>query len=222
MTSGEHYGGSDSGYNAVGDDAMSRFGPLSETLANIRRNIGVSANTNLMLPPVSISTTGPLGLLTPVRAVSAKKPLVERLFDARADFKIKTSSVAMYLDNQWRERFFSQLDSLLEESSWDPDDTPPSLDSFSTLLRMLLWIAPERRPGLGATTEGEFVAAWTAGDDRLTITCLRNDRVRWVLSCELDGVRESAAGSSTLPHLKAVLSPYGPDRWFRAKRLPPS
>jgi len=205
-------------HRSINDDAMSWLGPLSKTLAELPSYIVNSASTKWMAPPVSIHTTAPaLQSPSPIKTVIARKALKEELFDTIAAFKIKTSSVAMYLDDEWRHRFFRQLDSLLQEDSWDPDDTPPSMESFSTLLRMLLLISPERRPGLGATSDGEFVAAWTAGDDRLTIRCLPNDRVRWVLSCELDGERETATGSSTLSNLKEVLSPYRPHRWFRAK-----
>jgi hypothetical protein len=152
--------------------------------------------------------------------IAINKTLSEKLFDALASFKVKTSSVAMHLADSWRLGFFRQLDSLLEEESWDPADAPPTSDSFTTLLRMLLFLAPERRPGLGATSQGNFVAAWTVGNDRLTIEALPKDRVRWVVSCELNGAREAAAGSSTLSNLGGVLSPYNPDRWFCAQRLP--
>lgn len=142
------------------------------------------------------------------------RTLEERLYDARALCKIKTSEVAMYLDNEWRLRFFSQLDNLMDIENWEDDDTPVTVASFTTLLRMLTSIKPARRPGLGSTSGGNILAAWTIEADRLTIECLPRDRVRWVLSRIVDGVRESAAGEVTLTRLQAVLSPYSPDRWF--------
>ena len=154
--------------------------------------------------------------------IPESKALSERLFDALSAFKIKTASVAMHLDDDWRRRFFSQLDSLLEKASWELDDRPPSVESFTTLLRMLLLFYPMRRPGLGATSDGFLIAAWTAGKDRLTIECREKDRVKWVLSCSVDGEREAAAGDSTLPNLKRILAPYSPQRWFRADNVPQS
>ena len=142
------------------------------------------------------------------------RSLEERLYDARALCKIKTSEVAMHLDNEWRVRFFSQLDNLMDIENWEDDDTPVTVTSFTTLLRMLTSIKPARRPGLGSTSGGNIIAAWTMEADRLTIECLPKDRVRWVLSRIIDGVRESAAGEVTLLRLPAVLSPYNPDRWF--------
>jgi hypothetical protein len=209
-------------FAAATDDPASWFGPLSKTLADWRKAQQISGNGNLWAPPVSIRTAeqSPQRSALPIKSVLTKKTLSEELFDALASFKIKTSTVAMYLDDQWRLRFFRQLDSLLDQESWDREDKPPSLESFSTMLRMLLLLAPERRPGLGATSDGNLVAAWTVGDDRLTVQALRNDRVKWVLSCNLDGARESAAGSSTLSNFREILSPYRPDRWFRAQHLP--
>ena len=138
----------------------------------------------------------------------------ERLYDALALCKIKTSSVAMHITNEWRSRFFSQLDNLMDVENWEEDDKPITESSFTTLLRMIIYIKPARRPGIGSTSKGNIIASWTKDTDRLTIECLPDDRVRWVLSCITDGVRETAAGEVTLTRLQKVLSPYDTDRWF--------
>jgi hypothetical protein len=140
--------------------------------------------------------------------------LEEQLYDARAACKVKTASVAMHLLPDWRTRFFSQIDSLLDIESWEPEDTPATPASFQTLLRMILFIRG-RRPGLGATASGNFIATWTEGRDELTIECKADDKVRWALVRDLDGQRESAAGETTLPRLLDVLRPYDSRRWFR-------
>ncbi len=141
-------------------------------------------------------------------------PIEERLYDARALCKTKTAAVAMHLDFEWRSLFFSQLDSLMDFENWEKEDLPITEASFTTLLRMLLLIRPARRPGLGSTSYGNIIAAWTVEKDRLTIECLPRDEVRWVLSRYLDGDRESAAGQVALSRLLAVLAPYNPERWF--------
>jgi hypothetical protein len=140
--------------------------------------------------------------------------LEEQLYEARASCKIKTAAVAMYLSNEWRSRFFSQLDNLMDVENWEDEDTPITEASFSTLLRMLLLIWPVKRPGLGATSEGHIIATWSLEKDRLTIECLPGDRVRWVVCKYTEGNRESAAGDSHLTRLHAVLAPYEPRRWF--------
>lgn len=139
-------------------------------------------------------------------------PLEERLYNARAFCKITMANVAMHLDSEWRSRFFSQLDSLMDFENWEKDDLPITEASFSTFLRMILLIQPARRPGIGSTSEGNIIAAWTVDKDQLTIECLPNDNLRWCLY--LNGKRESAAGQVALSRIVAVLAPYNPKRWF--------
>jgi hypothetical protein len=141
--------------------------------------------------------------------------LAERLFDARAAFKLITAKVAAaHLNREERSRLFKQLDSLLDSESWDGADVITTEASFTTLLRMILFIQG-RRPALGITGSGNFIATWTEGDDRLTIECQPQDHVRWVLVQNLDGQREIAAGETTVRRLPEVLRPYDPPRrWF--------
>ena len=79
---------------------------------------------------------------------------------------------------------------------------------------MLTLLRPQKRPGLGATDDGHLIAAWTTGEDRLTIECLPNDFVRWHLSVTIEGERERAAVQTPLLRLRQVLSPFDPERWF--------
>jgi hypothetical protein len=207
-------------YSPLLSNSTSRIGPISKSLADFQSSMRASGISALAAPAVNVRTVGSaqrdMELVTPF---TTTKSLKESLFDRLASFKILTSKVAMYLDLQWRNNFFAQLDNLLAEESWDPEDMLPTLESFNTLIRMLLFLNPDRRPGLGATGDGELIAAWTAGDDRLTVRCLPNDRVKWVLTCDLDGARESASGGSRLSNLKEILSPYRPERWFRVRHL---
>jgi hypothetical protein len=143
-----------------------------------------------------------------------KAPLEERLYNARAACKIRTATVAMHLDHDWRIRFFRQLDNLMDIDNWEKDDLPVTDASFGTLLRMLLFIRSKRRPGLGITNDGNIIAAWTAGKNRLTIECGADDQVRWVVVIYDGEERESAAGEACLSRLMDVLAPYKPQRWF--------
>jgi len=83
--------------------------------------------------------------------------------------------VAMYLPNEWRTHFFKQLDNLMDVENWEVDDPPITEASFSTFLRMLLELWPVTHPGLGVSIDGNVIAAWTTGRDRLTIECFPND-----------------------------------------------
>jgi hypothetical protein len=128
--------------------------------------------------------------------------------------KIKAAEVAMHLDQDWRKRLFGQLDALLDVKEWDAKDKPINIASFTTLLRMLILIKPRRRPGLGVTFDGNVIAAWTVGKDRLTIECQPDDVVQWVVLHYLDEERETAAGQTSLQRLSSVLQPYNSDHWF--------
>jgi hypothetical protein len=143
------------------------------------------------------------------------RPLNERLFDALAAFKLRTATLAAaHFNPEERVRLFKQLDSLLDADSWDSADVVTTEASFTTLLRMVLFLKG-RQPALGITGSGNFIATWTEGGDRLTIECKPEDRVRWVLVQNLDGQRESAAGETTARRLPIVLRPYDPPkRWF--------
>jgi hypothetical protein len=153
-----------------------------------------------------------------LRVPNINASLEERLFNARAACKLRTANVAMHLDQEWRRRFFAQLDSLMDFEEWDPADLPVSETSFTTLLRMILLIKAKRRPGLGAASNGNILASWTVGKDRLTIECLPCDQVRWGLLHVPDGEQERAAGQTAVTRLLHALAPYNPDRWFADER----
>ena len=144
----------------------------------------------------------------------ADKPLPEKLYDTLARVKLLTAQVAMHLDTEWRSRIFEQLDDLLDAEDWHEEDDPIKVSSFETFLRMIIFHNPSRRPGFGVSNRGYLIAAWTSGSDRLTIEYLPNDTVRWVLSCEVDGEAERAAGETSVRRLMEVLAPYSPPRWF--------
>ena len=138
----------------------------------------------------------------------------EKLYDALATFKIRTATVAMHLDRERRSKLFRQLDGLLAVEDWEIADPAPTIDSFATLLRLLTLLKPARLPGLGASGEGNLIAAWTVSDDRLTIECLPRDMVRWHLSAAINGERERCVATTPLRRLSEVLQPYQPERWF--------
>jgi hypothetical protein len=200
-------------------------------IQKLRPDAGAIGRTSVSFPSMGTSTTSQFikqkldDLAAPTPSFSgiriAAKGLDEELYDALAAFKIRTAAVAMHLDRDWRAKLFGQLDSLLALSDWQVEDAAPTIESYSTFLRMLTLLRPQRRPGLGATFDGRLIATWTVGDDRLTIECLPKDVVRWQLSATIDGERERAAGETPLPRLAAVLRPYDPGRWFQnANHLP--
>jgi hypothetical protein len=146
--------------------------------------------------------------------VAHDKPLELRLFDALASAKILTSQVAMHLGENWRNKLFHQIDCLHDPAEWERGDEPLREASFSTFLKAILNIKPQRRPGLGLSSEGNLIAAWTNDSDRLTIEFLPSDRVRWVLSRKAEGDTERFAGETRVGRLFPGLKSFNPDHWF--------
>ena len=142
------------------------------------------------------------------------KTLEDRLFDATANVKILTSQVAMHLDREWREKLFKQLDSLHDPEEWEVEDKPIQQSSFATFLKAICQIRPSVRPGLGLSHDGQLVAAWTSGKNRLTIEFMRNDRVRWIVSKYPGGEFEQVAGQTVVSRLLDSLNPYSPEEWL--------
>ena len=149
------------------------------------------------------------------RSHTDETALPEALFDALAGFKVRTATLAnQHLTKEERNKLFKQLDSLFDVENWDSTDIIATEASFVTLLRLILFLGG-RRPGLGLTSKGNFIASWTEGDDRLTLECRPFDHVRWVLVQGLGDQRETAAGEINSVRLPEVLAPYdAPKRWF--------
>ena len=165
-----------------------------------------AAFANLSLPANTLAPR----LVHGVPAVT----LEDQLYSARAACKIKTNQFAMHFGPEWQHSFFAQLDALMDKDDWDACDTPVTETSFTTLIRLLLTLRGKRRPGLGIANDGNVVAAWTAGANRLTIVCMPNDKTRWIVSQIIDGDVETAAGDSKLANLLDRLNPYNPEQWF--------
>lgn len=172
---------------------------ISEDTKQLTKQV---ANLQSPLSPASLS-------LAP-----SEMAIEERLFDATSSVKMLTAQVAMHMDKKLRDKLFSQIDSLHDLDEWDTDDKPVKRSSFATFLKAILQIKPQRHPGLGLTYEGYLIAAWTKGHDRLTTEFLPKDRVRWVLTRNIDGEVERAAGETAVSRLYECLLPYHPGQWF--------
>ena len=159
--------------------------------------------------------TGAVHKISDVQNVSPTGESIEgKLEEKRTAFKRLAASVGMYLDPDWRARLFAKLDALTDPEEWDPEFMMPSEQSFSTFLRMIIYLHPTKRPGLGLSAKGHFLASWSKLEDRIVIECLVNDDVRWVLSRTVGDLRESGAGKTKIYRLPDVIHPYEPDHLF--------
>lgn len=136
------------------------------------------------------------------------------VYDALANAKIMTSTVAMHLDKKWRDKLFWQLDCLHDLEEWETGDQPVQTESFRTFLRVMTTLRPTRSPGLSLGHSGHLIAAWTEGTDRLTLEFLPENSVRVAISYNNDGRIERAAIETSPARLPRVLSPYNPSHWL--------
>jgi len=143
-------------------------------------------------------------------------PIEERLFDARAAVKILTSQVSMHIKPELREKLFRQIDMMHDPDEWEPDDIPIIESSFKAFLSGLLQINPERGPGLGLTYNGNLIASWRTGRDRLIIEFMPN-KVKWVITRFIDGELEQFVGHVLVNRLLNSLASYNPEQWFSKK-----
>jgi hypothetical protein len=139
-----------------------------------------------------------------------------QVFNVLVDLKVETSRIAMHLEDSWRSGLFRQLDSLLDAENWDFSDRLPTMDSYMTFLRLLILLGRPRRPGLGATSDGNIIAAWTNDQNRLTIECRPYDQLRWIVVRDLPGGVVRSANTCTTKQLREMLGFYKPDIWFDA------
>jgi hypothetical protein len=182
-------------------------------------SIGGGADSRLIdqrLASMRKLVSGSVASLARVQDLDPKNvTLRERLFAKLTSFKRITATVAMHLDRGWRVSLFSALDRMLDPDDWDAEFQLPSEQSFSTFLRMMIYLHPTKRPGLGLSPSGHFLAAWSKEKDRIVIECIGDDEVRWVLSRTIGGERESGAGRVLLHRVPDVIAPYEPEHLFQ-------
>lgn len=130
--------------------------------------------------------------------VPSSRTLEEHLFDTRVNLKVVTSQYAMHLSDAARSRLFSELDYLLAEDGWDPDDATPTIESFRVFLKWVIFSGDSTWSSLGIADDGNLLAAWVRADDVMTANF--GDRVRWTQRFSANGSRQSAAGDFSLEH----------------------
>ena len=140
--------------------------------------------------------------------------LATRLRTKLISFKRMTASIAMHLDPDWRNSLFSTLDRLLDPDDWPIDFELPTEQSFSTFLRMIIYLHPTKRPGIGLSPNGRIIASWRDDSERIVIECFAKDQVRWVLSATFDDHIERAAADVPIHRVPDVIAPYQPEHLF--------
>lgn len=145
--------------------------------------------------------------------VNSKK-INEVMFDAKANIKILTSQVAMYIENKWRNNIFNQIDVLHDIDNWDEDLLPASRQSTITFLKTIVEVRPKIYPGLGISPKGNLVAAWTSTGRNLTVEFMPNDKIQWIVSQQQKGDIERVVGKTSIERFFQCLEPFNVGEWF--------
>lgn len=189
----------------------------AQLLSDLRPGLGLDSKLltgNATKANFAVLTSAAQRLVYRLPVGASPRSLEEQLYDARVAFKIATNMVAMHFDRGWQQRFFMQLDAVLDPEEWDREDMLITEPAFRTFLRVLLMLRGKRRPGLGVGPDGSIIAAWTAGPNRLTLECHPTDTVRWIVTQIIDGEPDTAAGQTKLAHLFERLASFNPEQWF--------
>ena len=120
----------------------------------------------------------------------------------------------MHLDRETRDRLFRQLDIMHEVDEWSNGDKPVSLPSYKSLVRAIIVHNINKRPSLALMPNGNLLALWKDGQDKLTIEFLPENRARWLVQNQTHDGPERTAGTTPLERLRDILVPYGSERWF--------
>lgn len=146
------------------------------------QNWTILAHSSLQMGPASpalaaVQPTTARSLRASEAATLPPPPSLEvQLFDNSAQLKVSFSQIAMHLTTEWRTTIFEQLDFLLKPEDWQEDSALIEVATFLTFLRFLIFTAPNRVPSLGVSPNGNVLAAWLKGDERLTVQFLPDDR----------------------------------------------
>ena len=128
----------------------------------------------------------------------------------------RISEISMHLPKGFAAGLNRQFANLMDDDAWEDDDELVSPEAVTAFILTLLSTRTKRRPGIGTNGRGSITGSWTNGDNRLTIECLPNERVRLILSRRRDnGDVERAAFEEMRPErIRAVLAPFNPEVWF--------
>jgi hypothetical protein len=205
-------------------EKVSRLNPSNPLFEGIRVSAGVSKTahdlSSRLEEMLSRTEAQPSRISSPAVPGQRERAKGEELYDALATAKVMTSKVSMHLDDRWRRDLFSNLDEMLNIDNWHDDDAILKMDSFETFLRFAIFVDPTRQPHLGISNEGNLLAGWIDGRNRLSFECLAQDTIRWVLVRYLDDERETAAAQVSLLRLMVVLAPFEPQKWLFDGRQP--
>lgn len=123
------------------------------------------------------------------------------------------SSYSLHLPKPVRSGLLKQVDRLFAPEEFEPSDALPSIDSFRCLLRALVVLRPLKRPNLGLSDDGAFLAAWFDEGARLSLKFLPNDMVHWISFFQIEPSENRGSGKIAANDFTKIVEAYGL-RWL--------
>lgn len=132
--------------------------------------------------------------------------------DNRTDIIAVLSAANVLLRSYWmhmsdvlRTGLLKQTNAVLDLDDWEDDDCNASLDSYKTLLRSIVELQPNRRPALGLSDRGNFLAAWHREASKVVIEFLPNDRMKWMIAQAEGADTDRAAGQTNVAQIRMIM-----------------
>ena len=108
-------------------------------------------------------TAGGVSMISKTTDTLPSGTIENRLGAKLAAMKQVLMPVSMYFDQSWRRELIEKLDRFHDAEDWEGDREFPSERSFATFLRTIIYLHPTKRPGLGLSAQGNFLASWRRG-----------------------------------------------------------
>jgi hypothetical protein len=125
--------------------------------------------------------------------ISSRQDLGAQLFDRAVNLKVTYSTYSMHLSDDERRRTFDEIDYLLDESGWDPEDILPRSEYFVEFLRWAVYSRNFDWVSLGVGDKGEILAAWQREGKQLTAAFGKGE-VSWTFQGPGEDGLQVAAG----------------------------
>lgn len=126
------------------------------------------------------------------------------------------SDVSMHLPSGFARGLNRQFANLMDEDAWEHTDELISLEALSAFLVTLVRTNTTKRPGIGTNGIGSVTAAWTEGQNRLTIEFLPCGRASVIVTrfLQTDEPVRSAFAPMRPDLICTMLAPFAPEVWF--------
>lgn len=133
----------------------------------------------------------------------------EKVNDNLAELKIYYAAVARYKSKDWQTHIFRELDRLLRFDAWGADASRIKKESFTSMMKFIVFAQPHRLPGLAVGNDGNVAAGWKLGEKTVVVEFKEKDDAIAIVSKVTQRGKQKAAWQGNVGALKDFLSDFG-------------